>query len=153
MVSHCSLICISLMTNGVGHLVTGLLAIVYPLWRNVSSDPLPFLLSFYLLSRVYSFWDPMDCSLPCSSVHGISQVGILEWVAISFYRGSSWPRDWIQVSCVGKWILFLFFSVFKYFFIGKPCIAFIYRISNHCTFTFMKTLLAFSSTKKIVPGM
>ena len=48
---------------------------------------------------------------------------------------------------------FFVFSVFKYFFIGKPCIAFIYRISNHCTFTFMKTLLAFSSTKKIVPGM
>ena len=40
-------------------------------------------------------WDPMDCSLPGSSVHGIFQVRILEWVAISFSRGSSWPRDWI----------------------------------------------------------
>ena len=36
--------------------------------------------------------NPMDCSLPSSSVHGISQVRILEWVAISFSRGSSWPR-------------------------------------------------------------
>ena len=37
--------------------------------------------------------DPMDCSPPGSSVHGISQARILEWVAISFSRGSSWPRD------------------------------------------------------------
>ena len=37
--------------------------------------------------------DPMDCSLPGSSVHGILQVRILEWVAISFSRGSSRPRD------------------------------------------------------------
>ena len=37
--------------------------------------------------------DPMDCSLPSSSVHGILQARILEWVAISFSRGSSRPRD------------------------------------------------------------
>ena len=37
--------------------------------------------------------DPMDCSLPGSSVHGILQARILEWVAISFSRGSSRPRD------------------------------------------------------------
>ena len=47
--------------------------------------------------------DPMDCGLPGSSVHGIFQARVLEWVAISFSRGSSWPRDWTQVSCiVGK---------------------------------------------------
>ena len=37
--------------------------------------------------------DPMDCGLPASSVHGISQTRILEWVAISFSRGSSQPGD------------------------------------------------------------
>ena len=37
--------------------------------------------------------DPMDCSLPGSSIHGIFQARILEWVAISFSRGSSQPRD------------------------------------------------------------
>ena len=42
----------------------------------------------------------MDCSPPGSSVHGIFQAGILEWVAISFSRGSSRPRDWTPVSCV-----------------------------------------------------
>ena len=43
--------------------------------------------------------DPMDCSLPGSSVHGIFQARVLEWVAISFSRGSSQPRDQTQVSC------------------------------------------------------
>ena len=38
--------------------------------------------------------DPMDCSPPGSSVHGILQARILEQIAISFSRGSSWPRDW-----------------------------------------------------------
>ena len=44
--------------------------------------------------------DPVDCSLPDSSVHGILQAKILEWVAISFSRGSSQPRDWTWVSCI-----------------------------------------------------
>ena len=42
--------------------------------------------------------DPMDCSLSGSSVYGILQARILEWVAISFSRGSSQPRDQTQVS-------------------------------------------------------
>ena len=44
--------------------------------------------------------DPLSCSLPGSSVHGISQARILEWVAVSFSRGSSWPRDRTYVSCI-----------------------------------------------------
>ena len=40
----------------------------------------------------------MDCSLPGSSIHGIFQATVLEWVAISFSRGSSQPRDRTQVS-------------------------------------------------------
>ena len=43
--------------------------------------------------------DPTDCSPPSSSVHGILQARTPEWVAIPFSRGSSWPRDWSQVSC------------------------------------------------------
>ena len=42
--------------------------------------------------------DPMDCSLPGSSVPGILQAIVLEWIAIPFSRGSSWPWDRIQVS-------------------------------------------------------
>ena len=42
----------------------------------------------------------MDCSLPDSSVHGISQERILECVAIYFSKGSSQSRDQTQVSCI-----------------------------------------------------
>ena len=44
--------------------------------------------------------DPVHYSPPGSSVHGIIQARILEWVAISFSRGSSWTRDRTQVSCI-----------------------------------------------------
>ena len=44
--------------------------------------------------------DPMDCSQPGSSVHGIFHARILEWVAISYSRGFSPPRDRTRVSCV-----------------------------------------------------
>ena len=56
--------------------------------------------------------DPMDCGLPGSSVHGISQTRILEWVATSFFRGSSnprtkpvssaWPVDSLPLSHLGS---------------------------------------------------
>ena len=47
-----------------------------------------------------TFWDPVGCSLPGSSVHGIFQAIVLEWIAISFSRWSSQPRDWTGVSCI-----------------------------------------------------
>ena len=50
--------------------------------------------------------DPMDCSPPGSFVHGILQARILEWVAIPSCRGSSWPRDWTHVSCIGGRMLY-----------------------------------------------
>ena len=52
--------------------------------------------------------DPLDCSPPGSSVHGISQASILEEVVISFSRGSSWPMDQTWVSCI-RIFFFLFF--------------------------------------------
>ena len=79
--------------------------VVVLLWVSVSSPP--------LLTRTQSYWIkqhltclvvsdpswPHAYSPPGSSVHGILQAGVLEWVAISFSRGSSWPRDWTCVSC------------------------------------------------------
>ena len=58
-----------------------------------------------MLSHVCLFCDPRNCSPPGSSVHGIFQARILEWVAISFSKGSSffqriWFRDPTQVSCI-----------------------------------------------------
>ena len=49
-------------------------------------------------------WAPLDYSPPGSSVHGISQPRILEWIAISFSMGSSWPRDGTCISCIGRQI-------------------------------------------------
>ena len=46
----------------------------------------------------------MDCSPPGSSFCGISQARTLEWVAISFSRGSSQRRDWTHIFCIGRWI-------------------------------------------------
>ena len=44
--------------------------------------------------------DPVDCRPPGSSVHGILQARILEWIAISFSRGFSWSRDRTHFSCI-----------------------------------------------------
>ena len=53
-----------------------------------------------------TFCDLMNCIPPGSSIHGISQVRISGWVAISFSRGSSWSRDRTCLSCTGRWILY-----------------------------------------------
>ena len=58
----------------------------------------------YLLSHV-PLCNPMDCSPPGSSVHGILQAIKLEWVAIPFSRGSSQLRDWTWVSCLAGWFI------------------------------------------------
>ena len=52
------------------------------------------------LQSCLTFCYPMDCNLPGSSGHGISQARIPEWVAISFSRGSFWLGDRTQVSCM-----------------------------------------------------
>ena len=52
--------------------------------------------------------DPMGCSLPGSSVHGILQARTLDWVVLPFSRGSARPRDQTHisyVSCTGRWAL------------------------------------------------
>ena len=77
---------------------------------------------------------PVDCSsLPGSSIHGIFQARILEWVAISFSRRSSLPRDWTEVSCiVGRrftvWVTRKVLYVYTYIYICSGCL--IYRQIN-----------------------
>ena len=74
--------------------------------------------------------DPMDCSLPGSSLHGIFQARILEWVAIPSSRGSSWPRCWSWVSyisCFGRRVVYHYhhlgtwegISIYKYVYMNK----------------------------------
>ena len=58
-------------------------------------------ISYMLVAQsCLTLWNPIDCRLPGSSVHGILQARILEWVAIFSCRGSSRPRDWTQVSFI-----------------------------------------------------
>ena len=52
-----------------------------------------------LLQLCLTLCNPMDGSLPASSVRGILQARILEWVAMPFSRGSSWLRDGAHISC------------------------------------------------------
>ena len=75
--------------------------------------------AFYMIQQMLAIWshnfrcvcaklfqscstlcDPMDYNPPGSSVHGILQARILEWVAMSSSRGSSQPRDWTWISCI-----------------------------------------------------
>ena len=53
-----------------------------------------------------TLFDPMDSSPPGFSVHETLQAQILEWVAISYSRGSFQPRDRTCISCIGRQILY-----------------------------------------------
>ena len=50
--------------------------------------------------------DPVDCSPPGSSIHGILQARTLRWAAVSFSRGSFWSRNRIHVFCTGRWVFY-----------------------------------------------
>ena len=61
------------------------------------------------LQSCLTLCDPMNCSLPGSSVHRILQARILEWVAVPSSRGSSQTRAWThfsRVSCIGRWVCY-----------------------------------------------
>ena len=61
------------------------------------------------LQSCLTLCDPMDHSPPGSSVRGIFQARVLEWVAVPSSRGSSQPRDLTgisYVSCIGRWVLY-----------------------------------------------
>ena len=88
-----------------------------------------------------TLWDSMVYSPPGSSAHGIFQVRILEWVAISYSSRSTWLRDWTLVSwvsCIGRWIVYqlchlgspvLFVSIYN-FILSIGIIFWMYRHIN-----------------------
>ena len=61
--------------------------------------------SYLVAKSCLTLHNLMDYSPPGSSVHGLSQAGVLEWAAISLSRGASWPRDGTRVSFTGRWVL------------------------------------------------
>ena len=83
-------------------------------------------IEFYSL---YILYNPLDCTLPGSSVHKIFQARIMKWIVISFSRGASQPRDW---NCLlhFRWILY-------HWAFGKAqCVIeiFFYFIAQFCCF-------------------
>ena len=72
------------------------IVIIAKIWSN--QDVLKQVSEVNITQSCLTLCDPMDYSLPGSSVHGILQARILEWVAVTFSRGSSQPRDQTQVS-------------------------------------------------------
>ena len=72
------------------------------------------LLSCSVTQSCPTLCNPMDCSLPGSSVHGIFQARMLEWIAIPFSRGSSQPRDWTQITYIaGRFFIIWFFIIYS----------------------------------------
>ena len=105
------------------------------LWRRAWQPTSVFFLACTVLShlsRVWLFVTPWTVgSLPGSSVHGILQAKILEWVAMPSSRRSSQPEDWTHVSAVsyiGWWVLFFQFCLFSSF---RKLTVFIK--TQHCT--------------------
>ena len=66
-----------------------------------------------------TFCYPIVCSPSSSSVHGISQARILEWVAIIFSRGSSQSRDQTHISCIGRWVLYHWATMKAHIYVWK----------------------------------
>ena len=65
-----------------------------------------YVLCAQLLSCVWFFATPWTAALQAPLFMWILQARILEWVAISFSRGSSWPRNWAHVSWIDRWVLY-----------------------------------------------
>jgi len=114
-----------------------------------------------------TLWDPMDCSLPGSSVCGILQARILEWVVIPFSRGTSQPREekiaFLSNHCISLFVLHLL--IFPHFFpsmsltvlpnISVPCfmfwnLVFTSKLFSFSSFSFLKvTTLCFNSCNNL----
>ena len=73
----------------------------YLFYKNLSKHVLLLNVKGLVTQSCLTLCDPVDCSLPGFSVHGILRARILEWVTISFSRGSSRPRDQSRVSHIG----------------------------------------------------
>ena len=79
----------------------------------------------------------MDCNQPGSSVHGILQARILEWVAMPSARGSSQARDWTlisYISCLGTWVLY------HYRHLGVPLCLHYFSVNRFISTTFLGSI-------------
>ena len=74
-------------------------------------SPLSSVTCTWSFSPVWLFCNSMDYNLPGPSVYGILQIRILKWAAMPSSEGSSQLRDWTQVSCISRWILYHWASI------------------------------------------
>ena len=88
----------------------------------------------------------MNYNLPGSSIHGTSQARIQEWVAISFSRGSSWPRDGACVSWVDRRALYPEPPGKSFLVTGLPCLVWMYYFSELEIFLYKLSLLYIMTT-------
>ena len=88
---------------------------------------------------------PKDCNPPGSSVHGILQARILEWVALHFSRGSSPPRDWTCVSCIAS----RFYTIWA----TKEAQSYSYSMPKFMETWIFKTLVSFTFHCPIFPAL
>ena len=103
-----------------------------------------------LLQSCLTLCDPVDCSLPGSSVHEILQARILKWVAMPSSKGSFQPRDWNFVSFISC-IVGRFFTNES---LGKPIISnSIFYISNYLPDAFVQRQFQSVILRTIVPGL
>ena len=97
---HVASICTFSPKSWPQHTIFPLLGTILPPFPSSLQFP-----SIVVWSLNLTLCDPVDCSSPGSSVLGIPQGRILEWVAIFISRRLPQPRDWTHFSCIGKWIL------------------------------------------------
>ena len=119
------------------------------LWEDILERV--FCLYNFIQSKDYMFivaatlCDPLNCSLPGSSVHGISQARILECIAISFSKGSSWPRDWTHESRMAG-------GCFTTEPLGKPKTIYVIQASQKPMHPPSKEILKWTITKQSEKG-
>lgn len=115
----------------------------YPDEKVVVREASPKAMLLFLVSKLcLTLCDHVDCqACQDSSVHGISKVSILECVVISFSKGSSWPRDCICVSCIGKQILYWAIRAAKELVTEQQLKSRFSCLSVHCSFQCLLIIL------------
>ena len=96
---------------------------------DISNSTLGGLLFVLVAQSCLTLCNPMSCSPPGSSIHGVLQARILEWIAIPFSRRSSQPRDWTWVSCIGGRFFTIWATRGGCYIVG-PCYLFTFYISQ-----------------------
>ena len=95
--------------------------------------------------------NPMECRPPGSSIHGIPQARMLQWVAISFSMGSTWPRDWTWVSCIAGGFFTACLSHHLEF--NSSSVVWVYTLNQNATLSLKMVMVVVVGTVMIMMKM